>query len=141
VNLRDIGQNFYGDKLVELEQDVCKAKPMFELPVDPKFVVPTHFNNIEVFGDRCIYDEEPGKVFMKIRKGEIVGRIICEHLKEAICSKISNGRSNDGALKCANLGVTFYNAVSCVWPNALERFQEQDIDWDKMGLTNVTIGF
>jgi hypothetical protein len=94
----NIGQNFYGASVVGPEEDVCKARPMFELPVDPKFRVPTHFNNIEVFGDRCIYDEEPGKVFMKIRKGEIVGRISCEHLKEAICSKIADGTSRDREL-------------------------------------------
>jgi hypothetical protein len=48
--LTSIGQNYYGGKVVGSEEDVCKAKSMFELPVDQKPVVPTYFNNIKVFG-------------------------------------------------------------------------------------------
>jgi hypothetical protein len=138
--LSNIGQNLYGDKVVGPEEDICKAKPLWELPVSPKIVVPAVIENIEVFGDRCMYREEFGKVFLKVRKGEIIGRLYCDHLLQAICSRISDGRSNDGSLKCPNLGVTFYNAVSCLWIESLKRFQGQDIEYDKLGFGNATIG-
>lgn len=137
--LSNIGQNLYGDKVAGPEEDICKAKPLWEIPVDPAMRVPARISNIKVFGDDCMYIEDSGKKFNKVRKGEILGKIHCEHYKPAICSRIVDGTSNDGALKCANLGLTFYNAVTCIWLQSKKRFQDQDIDYDKLGLGNVTI--
>jgi hypothetical protein len=138
--ISNIGQNFYGDKVVGPEEDVCKAKPLFEIGMDPKYVVPSRIDNISVFGDVCSFVLKEGVMFLRVPKGEVIGNLLCHNLAQAVCSKISDGRSKDGALKCANIGLTFYDAVTCVWPGALKRFQDQNVNFDKLGFGNFTIG-
>jgi hypothetical protein len=132
----NIGQNMYGDRAVGPEPDICKAKPLFELPVSSKIMVHQIFKDLKVFGDDCNYIELEGKLWASTKMGDFIGTLQCRNYKDAICSKISDGKKA-GELKCPNIGVSFFNAVTCVWKDSLLRYPT--ISYEKLGFGNGTI--
>jgi len=134
--LTNIGQQFIGDKVLGPEPDVCKAKPMFEFPINNKDMVSVNLLNLKVFGDLCDYHEYGGKRWAKTPKGDIIGSLTCKNYLTARCSKISDGKT--GEIKCANIGVSFFNAVSCVWLENVRRYPT--IEYGDLGFENVTLG-